>query len=133
MITRFDGVTLWSEDLNRLLPFYRDLVGLPVALESPAFVILGDFEDPRLCIGTHSEVRGAPKDAYRWLVRLATDDLRGDLDRFRAAGVEVVEEPNDQGGGFWLGTVKDPEGNLVQLTYWEPGADRFSRPGEKQG
>ena len=124
MIKRFDGVTLWSSDLNNLLPFYRDVIGLPVAMEGPGFVILGEFENPRLCIGTHSEVRGRPTDPHRWLVRFESTDLRADLDRLRSAGVEVIEEPNDQGGGFWLGTVKDPEGNLVQLTYWEPGSSR---------
>ena len=130
MIKGFDGVTLWSSDLNQLLPFYRDLMGLPVALESPGFVILGEFENPRLCIGTHSEVHGRPADPYRWLLRFESTDLRADLDRLRAAGVEIIEGPNDQGGGFWLGTVKDPEGNLVQLTYWEPGAARFPDAGE---
>ena len=124
MIKRFDGVTLWSSDLNNLLPFYRDVIGLPVAMEGPGFVILGEFENPRLCIGTHSEVRGRPTDPHRWLIRFESTDLRADLDRLRSAGVEVIEEPNDQGGGFWLGTVKDPEGNLVQLTYWEPGSSR---------
>ncbi len=58
MIKRFDGVSLWSHDLQTLLPFYRDLMQLPVALESPRFVILGDFENPRLCLGSHSEVSG---------------------------------------------------------------------------
>jgi hypothetical protein len=31
MITGVRGTTIWSEDLNRLLPFYRDLLGLPLA------------------------------------------------------------------------------------------------------
>ena len=88
MIKGFDGVTLWSSDLNKLLPFYRDLMGLPVALESPGFVILGEFENPRLCIGTHSEVHGRPTDPHRWLLRFESTDLRADLDRLRAAGVE---------------------------------------------
>ena len=121
MITRFDGVSLWSADLNTLLPFYRDTMGLPVALESPRFVILGDFENPRLCIGSHSEVHGQSSDPYRWLVRLSSDDIHADVARLKAAGVPIVEDPNDQGGGFWLATCQDPEGNLVQLTYWEPG------------
>jgi lactoylglutathione lyase len=124
MIKRFDGVSLWSSDLNRLLPFYRDVMGLPVALESPRFVILGDFENPRLCLGSHSEVHGPASDPYRWLVRLESDDIDADVARLRAQGVEIVEEPNDQGGGFWLATCKDPEGNLVQLNYWAPGSQR---------
>ncbi len=122
MITRFDGVTLWSSDLQNLLPFYRDIMGLPVALESPRFVILGDLESAKLCIGSHSQVRGGSTDPHRWLVRLQTDDIQADVARLKDARVPFVEEPNDQGGGFWLATCKDPEGNLVQLNYWEAGA-----------
>lgn len=121
MITRFDGVSLWSNDLQNLLPFYRDLMQLPVALESPRFVILGDFENPRVCIGSHSEVHGSASDPYRWLVRLESDDIHADIERLRAAGVPIIEEPNDQGEGFWLATCRDPEGNLVQLNYWQHG------------
>ena len=34
MITGLRGATIWSEDLNRLLPFYRDVLGLPVRYSS---------------------------------------------------------------------------------------------------
>lgn len=122
MITRFDGVSLWSSDLQNLLPFYRDIMGLPVALESPRFVVLGDLESPRLCIGSHSEVRGVSADPHRWLVRLQTDDIEADVARLTSAGVPFVEDPHHEGGGLWLATCKDPEGNLVQLNYWEAGA-----------
>jgi predicted lactoylglutathione lyase len=30
------------------------------------------------------------------------------------AGVEFVEDPKDY-GNLWLATLKDPEGNLIQL------------------
>ena len=33
--------SIWSEDLNNLLPFYRDTLGLSVGMEAPGFVILG--------------------------------------------------------------------------------------------
>jgi len=33
MIKGLRGATTWSEDLNNLLPFYRDLLGLPVAIQ----------------------------------------------------------------------------------------------------
>jgi hypothetical protein len=97
-------------------------MGLPVALESPRFVILGDLESPSLCIGSHSEVRGGNKDPHRWLVQLQSDDMHADVARLKRAGVPFVEEPNDQGHGHWLATCTDPEGNLVQLNYWEAGA-----------
>ena len=127
MIKRFDGVSLWSSDLNNLLPFYRDIMGLPVALNSPRFVILGDLDNPRLCIGSHSEVSGPATEQYRWLLRLETDDIQAEVARLKAAGVPIVEEPNHQGSGFWLATCKDPEGNLIQLTSWETEDARKAR------
>ena len=42
MIKKFAGASIWSEDLNNLLPFYRDVLGLKVVMESPGFVLLGD-------------------------------------------------------------------------------------------
>jgi hypothetical protein len=48
----------WSEDLNNLLPFYRDLLGLPVAIQIPGFVVLGQLGAATLALGTHSEVHG---------------------------------------------------------------------------
>lgn len=117
MITRFDGVTIWSGDLDRLLPFYRDTMGLPVALESPGFVILGDIEQPSLCLGTHSEVRGPNQDRHRFLVQLRTDDIHAEVRRLNDAGIAIYQQPEHQGGGFWIATCEDPEGNLVQLTH----------------
>lgn len=57
MITNLDWVTIWSQDLNNLLPFYRDTLGLQVREQSPGFVVLGgEREGPSVCLGTHSEV-----------------------------------------------------------------------------
>ncbi len=127
MIKRFDGVSLWSSDLNKLLPFYTETMGLPIALKSPRFVILGDLDNPRLCIGSHSELHGPPTDKYRWLLRLEADDVHTEVARLKAAGVPIIEEPNHQGGGFWLATCSDPEGNLIQLTSWESEEARQGR------
>jgi predicted enzyme related to lactoylglutathione lyase len=120
LINKFDGVSLWSSDLQNLLPFYRDTLGFEVMLDSPRFVIFGGAGGG-LCIGSHSEVHGRPQDPHRWLLRVESDDLEADVARLRAAGVEIVQEPSAEQDGLWLATVKDPEGNLIQLNYWEPG------------
>jgi predicted enzyme related to lactoylglutathione lyase len=122
MITGLGGATIWSEDLNNLLPFYRDVIGLPVGMESPGFVVFGDQTQPGLALGTHSEVHGRTVEPARHMVGLLTDDIQGDTARFKAAGVRFIEEPNDQGGGFWLATFEDPEGNLIQLYQLGPQA-----------
>jgi predicted enzyme related to lactoylglutathione lyase len=114
MISGLGGVTIWSSDLNNLLPFYRDVIGLKVVVESERFVLLGEQNVPSLGLGSHSEVHGRATDPFRYMVGLTTNDIRGDAERLKRAGVEFVEEPNQQ-DGLMLATLKDPEGNLVQL------------------
>jgi predicted enzyme related to lactoylglutathione lyase len=117
MIKQFSGATIWSEDLNNLLPFYRDVLGLKVAHESQGFVVLGEDQSDRatLALGTHSEVHGRNADPARHMVAFTSDDLVADWKRLKEAGVEFIEDPTEYGGDMSIATLKDPEGNLVQL------------------
>ena len=114
MIKGLRGASIWSEDLGNLLPFYRDVLGLKVGLQTPGFVVLGELGAPALALGTHSEVRGRNADPARHMVALTTDDVRSDWKRLKDAGVEFVEDPTDY-NNVRIATLKDPEGNLVQL------------------
>lgn len=114
MITRLRVSSIWSENLSNLLPFYRDVLGLKVGLETPGFVVLGDPDGPAVALGTHSEVHGRASDPARHIVGLETDDIVKDSVRLRDAGVEFVEDVKDY-GNVWVATFKDPEGNLLQL------------------
>ncbi len=50
------------------------------------------------------------------MVGLATDDLDAEYERLKGAGVEFIESPSDSAGaGPRIATLKDPEGNLIQL------------------
>lgn len=114
MIKGLRGASIWSEDVKNLLPFYRDALGLKVGLETPGFVVLGELGAPHLALGTHSEVRGRNADPARHMVALMTDDVRAEWTRLKNAGVEFVENPTDY-NNVRIATLKDPEGNLVQL------------------
>ena len=115
MITGFAGASIWSEDLSKLLPFYRDVLGLKVSMESPNYVILGnDMNAPSLALANHSEVHGKNTDSARHMVALTTNDIQADFQRLTAAGVEFVSAPNAE-DGVRIATLKDPDGNLVQL------------------
>jgi predicted enzyme related to lactoylglutathione lyase len=119
MIKGLSGATIWSEDLNKqLLPFYRDVLGLPVGIESPDFVLFGKPGTPALALGTHSEVHGRNADPARHMVGLVSDDVTAEWKRLKAAGVEFIEDPKDY-GQLWLATLKDPEGNLIQLVQFK--------------
>ena len=117
MIKQFASASVWSEDINNLLPFYRDVLGLKVTMESPGYALVGQTspESPGLLLGTHSEVHGRNNDPARHMVGFESDDLRGDWERLKAAGVEFVEDHTDFDDNMSIATLKDPEGNLVQL------------------
>ena len=119
MIKELRGATIWSEDVNNLLPFYRDVLGLKVGLQIDGFVVLGDPGTPALALGTHSEVHGRNTDPARHMVGLSTDDVDADCKRLKAVGVEFVEDPTDY-GALRIATLKDPEGNLIQLLQPRP-------------
>jgi len=114
MIKGLRGATIWSEDLGNLLPFYRDVLGLGVGVQTPGFVVLGERGAPALALGTHSEVHGRNGDPARHMVALTSDDVRTDWKRLKDSGVEFVEDPTDY-GTVRIATLKDPDGNLVQL------------------
>ncbi len=114
MIKGLAGATIWSEDLDKLVPFYRDVLGLTVGVQTPGFVVLAKPGTPALALGTHSEVHGRNADPARHMVGLLTDDVTADWKRLKAAGVEFIEDPKDY-GNLWLATLRDSEGNLVQL------------------
>ena len=111
MIKGLRGATILSENVNNLLPFYRDLLGLKVGLQMEGFVVLGDLGSPSLALGTHSEVRGRNADPARHMVGLATDDVDGDCKRLKAAG---------DYGTLRIATLRDPDGNLLQLLQPRP-------------
>ena len=48
MIKGLSGATIWSEDLNKLLPFYRDVLGLTARIQTPGFVVFGEAGARRL-------------------------------------------------------------------------------------
>jgi catechol 2,3-dioxygenase-like lactoylglutathione lyase family enzyme len=120
MLKGLMGATIWSEDLNNLLAFYRDVLGLRVAYETPGFVGFGERADrggytgAYLGLGTHTEVKGKPSDPHRHMVGLESDDVDADCERLTAAAVEFIERPTNY-GGLRIATLKDPEGNIVQL------------------
>ena len=117
MLTGLSGASLWSEDKENLIPFYRDILGLRVLMvENDGYTVFGDNVNKGwLGIGTHSKVSGTAIDPYRHMIALGTTSVEEEFVRLKSKGVEFIEQPTDYGDGFWIATLKDPEGNVVQL------------------
>ena len=116
MIKEFTGASIWSEDVNNLLPFYRDVLGVKVVMEAPGYALVGadSLEAPALLLATHSEVHGRNSDPARHMVGFNSDNIMEDWKRLKEAGVEFIEDPTLY-DDMWIATLKDPDGNLVQL------------------
>lgn len=114
MIERLAGASIWSADLNNLLPFYRDTLGLKPSIEGTGFVVLGDLNGATLGLGTHSEVRGKNAEPARHMIAFETDDVHAEYQRLKDKGVEFVEEPTAF-EHVTVATFEDPEGNYVQI------------------
>ena len=107
---------LSTTDLPRALAFYRDLLGGRVAYEFPGPdgdpVYVGiDIGSSHIGIGTEADV--GPRGGFSLWVYAEDCDVA--VERLRAAGVEITEEPADQPWGERVARVRDFDGNELVI------------------
>ena len=119
----FNNLMIGSDDPDRLAAFYTKLFGEPIWKdESYSSWRIGSGV---VSIGPHSEVKGRNASPGRLIWNIETPDVKGEAERFRAAGAGVVAEPYSFEGfpDSWIATFEDPDGNYFQLaTPMEPSA-----------
>ena len=114
MIDSVVGVTIWTENLEQLVSFYRDTMGLTVHRDHGDFVNFV-FGPMRLNLGLHHEVKGQSSDPYRTMIHYAVDDIHAEHSRLSGLGVEFIRPPEQEEWGGWVATLLDPDGNILQL------------------
>ena len=108
---------LATRDMARALGFYRDLLDGTVTYEfpgpdgAPAYASL-EIGGSTIGIGVDATVADAPRPRPISIWLYATD-CDAAVERLRAAGVTVTEEPTDQPWGERVARVLDPDGNEV--------------------
>lgn len=115
MIRGLAGVVLWTDQLDAMVAFYRDVLRLPLHSHHGDFVAFEVAPGQRLSVGRHSRVRGPATDPYRIMVHLDTNDIHADCARLEAAGVAFLRRPEQEHWGGWVATFHDPDGNILQL------------------
>ncbi len=116
MITGVVGITLWTDDLDRMLRFYRDVLRLPLHSfhEDEGFAAF-ELGDIRFNVGRHGSVSGKSRDPLRVMPHLGVDDIHAEHARLAAAGVPFIRVPEREHWGGWVATFSDPDGNVLQL------------------
>ena len=85
MINGIVGITLWTDDLDRMFNFYHDVLRLPLHSQHDDFIAF-ELGEIRFNVGLHGQVSGQSADPFRIMPHLGVDDIHGDCARLREAG-----------------------------------------------
>ena len=109
------SIRIGSSQPKVLAEFYAKFFGRPADFQQGVFhVWLGAGCQVR--ISDHTDVAAQTKEPGRMLLNFDTQQVKEEFERLKALGVTVIREPYVMGGGYWVATLADTEGNLVQLT-----------------
>ncbi len=114
MVSGLVGITLWTADLDEMFRFYHDVLRLPLHSRHDDFIAF-ELGEVRFNIGLHDRVHGTATDPYRMMPHLGVSDIHGLHKRLAAQGVEFIRSPEQEHWGGWIATLKDPDGNILQL------------------
>jgi predicted enzyme related to lactoylglutathione lyase len=112
-------INITSEKPERLLTFYREVVGLPPHPDSnrESTLIAGGAE---LVFDSHSETKGPAKEPQRVLINFFVDDLAAEQSRLEEQGVKFIRTAGKEYWGGVISTFLDPDGNYCQLIEYKP-------------
>jgi predicted enzyme related to lactoylglutathione lyase len=114
MIGSVNGVIIWTENLDRLIEFYTEKMGLNPHSIRPNFVNF-EWDSMRFSIGSHAEVKGQTVEPYRIMINFDVADIQTAYQTLKDHGVEFIRPPEQEHWGGWVATLLDPDGNMLQL------------------
>jgi predicted enzyme related to lactoylglutathione lyase len=107
------NVNICSEQPERLIRFYADVVGLPPLPQvSPGAFRAGGAA---FLVDGHSEVKGQAKEPQRVLLSFSVADVPAEQQRLEGDGVEFVRPATKEPWGGLVATFRDLDGNYCQL------------------
>lgn len=108
-----NSIMIGTDNLEALVEFYTKVLGKPM-MEMGGYVgwLVGNGF---INIGTHSDIKGKNTDPARCIWFFETADVKGEFERIKGLGAEVIKEPYEPQAGFWLATFADVDGNYFQL------------------
>lgn len=117
-------VNLYTDDIERGLAFYRDLIGFAETFRAPRAGVPShvELQLSGFTLGLSTveaarvvhEIDAAPGSPAMSLV-LWTDDVDAAYMRLAAAGTTTVQPPHDRGNDNRSALLRDPDGNLVEI------------------
>jgi predicted enzyme related to lactoylglutathione lyase len=112
-----NSILIGSEDPKALADYYTKLFGAP-GWDDGGYTGW-QVGTGWVTVGPHDQVKGKNTQPGRILWNIETADVKGDFEKFKAAGATVVQEPYNPGEGDemqgLIATFSDPDDNYFQL------------------
>ena len=115
----FNSILIGSENPQHLVDYYTKLFGEPAWSEGGYTGWM--IGSGAVTIGPHDQVTGKNAHPGRIIWNIESPDVKGDFERFKAAGATVVQSPytpgqEEQDEAGLIATFADPDDNYFQLT-----------------
>ena len=110
----FNSILIGSENPQQLVDYYTKLLGAP-SWNNGGYTgwLIGSGA---MTIGPHDQVQGKNAHPGRLIWNIECSDVKGEFERFKAAGAIVVREPYGfEGEEGQIATLADPDDNYFQL------------------
>jgi lactoylglutathione lyase len=130
---RFTLLTLWADEFEETIRFYRDLLGLDTSWTAGSSH--AEFRHqgirfavyPREALATMMGVEAEGPHGLNGTFSLTIefDDpahVDAEHQRLKTLGVPFVYPPRDEPWGIRSAMLQDPDGNLIELVSWLPEA-----------
>ena len=113
MLKQLSSLMVYVENMDRAVPFYRDVLGLPLQTQSPGWSQF-DLGNGTI-LGLHVAMAEAGAAGPGWTPGFAVDDVKATKQRLVAAGATIAQDFHDIPGGGVL-EFTDPDGNHIGVS-----------------
>jgi catechol 2,3-dioxygenase-like lactoylglutathione lyase family enzyme len=119
-------VSLFVQDMQSMLNFYREMLGLQVLNETNGYTELKAGEDVKLSFFDYKKmeqtiplVQPSEVNSHRCVIEFRVSEVDALSNKLRREGVQLITDPtNYSDWGIRSFFIEDPEGNLISL--YEP-------------
>ncbi|MCC6614938.1 MAG: VOC family protein [Anaerolineae bacterium] len=125
MFNKITAAVLFVQDFENCLEFYRDKLGLPVAVQEPDFAAfkMNDQDFAIQGLATSAQMINVDVKAFaargpglsRVLLCTRVEDVDAAYETLKARGVAFTLPPTNQPWGLRTAHFLDPEGNIWEI------------------
>jgi catechol 2,3-dioxygenase-like lactoylglutathione lyase family enzyme len=112
-LSKVGNIMLGVTSLETSLPFYRDVLGLPVQFAIEEFAFLDGGGVTIVLRGTPN--LGEPGDVMRTEVVFAVEDIDAAYRSLQARGLRFRVEPRRVTGDRYAADFRDPDGHVLSI------------------